>query len=290
MASKIPQDLIDYLHTMIIPDGGESLIILENLENTDFISMPDNHFHGAIVRGTPTPEQSEQLSRVLRPGAHCLLIAPDHQPTGHDGACNLEDTGFEIRDSIAWIRKADDDFWYTSKAATAERNAGMGVEDGWVWYFDKDQTLTDENEELIRGILELEDDEKIPEYVKESQLTDEIKPFFPTKKWETNPVRCLHPTIKPVKIMENLLDGVPKDQGPILDPFLGSGTTGIAALRTGHDFIGIEKNEEYLGYADKRIKHWDRESRPWGGTKIESDVEAIKKEDEEISLDDLFGL
>ena len=45
-------------------------------------------------------------------------------------------------------------------------------------------------------------------------------------------------------------------KGIVLDPFLGSGSTGIAAKLEGFDFIGIEKEEEYVKIAEARIKGW----------------------------------
>jgi len=286
---KMPQELLDYLKTMIIPEGGEALILLEGLNGTDFSTYPENHFHGIIARGTPTTGQSEQITRILRPGAHCLLIAPDSQPTGHDGACNLEDSGMEIRDSIAWVRHADNDFQYAAKASTSERNAGLGVEEAWI----RSSVLDGfdfEQEDLIREALELEEDEDIPTSVNEELLTDDIASLYPIRKWKTTTRRNRHPTVKPIKIMEHLLQDMPLDQGPILDPFAGSGTTGIACLKTGHDFIGIEKEKESMETADARIRHWDRELKPWDGAEIESDVTPEEEKEVEMSLDDLFGV
>ena len=64
-----------------------------------------------------------------------------------------------------------------------------------------------------------------------------------------------HPTVKPIKLMEYLclLTKTPTG-GVVLDPFAGSGTTGIACKKTGRDFIGIEKEEEYCKIARARIK------------------------------------
>ncbi len=63
-----------------------------------------------------------------------------------------------------------------------------------------------------------------------------------------------HPTVKPLKLMEYLcrLTRVPTG-GIVLDPFMGSGTTGIASLRTGRNFIGIEIEEDYIKIAEQRI-------------------------------------
>jgi DNA modification methylase len=46
--------------------------------------------------------------------------------------------------------------------------------------------------------------------------------------------------------------------GTVLDPFTGSGTTGIAAHLEGFDFIGIEQSEEYVAIAEARIKWWQQ--------------------------------
>lgn len=62
-----------------------------------------------------------------------------------------------------------------------------------------------------------------------------------------------HPTVKPIKLMEYLCKLITPPQGTILDPFMGSGSTGIAAKKLGFEFIGIEMNEEYLEIAKKRI-------------------------------------
>jgi site-specific DNA-methyltransferase (adenine-specific) len=50
--------------------------------------------------------------------------------------------------------------------------------------------------------------------------------------------------------------------GVVLDPFLGSGTTGCAAALEGFDFVGIEQDAEYIEIATRRIEHWKHERRP----------------------------
>lgn len=62
-----------------------------------------------------------------------------------------------------------------------------------------------------------------------------------------------HPTVKPLALMEWLVKLACPKGGTILDPFLGSGTTGKACVKTGREFIGIEKEEKYLSIAQKRI-------------------------------------
>lgn len=61
----------------------------------------------------------------------------------------------------------------------------------------------------------------------------------------------LHPTEKPVNLMVDLVRKVP---GVVLDPFMGSGTTGVACVKLGRKFIGIEIDEGYFDIACKRIQ------------------------------------
>jgi site-specific DNA-methyltransferase (adenine-specific) len=69
-----------------------------------------------------------------------------------------------------------------------------------------------------------------------------------------NPDRTgLHPTEKPVSLMAELLTDFTNEGQTILDPFMGSGTTGVAAVRMGRKFIGIEQNREYFELACKRL-------------------------------------
>lgn len=69
-------------------------------------------------------------------------------------------------------------------------------------------------------------------------------------------IKCEHPTIKPIALMEYLCRLITQPSGMILDPFMGSGTTGIAAARCGFRFIGIEQSGEYINWAQSRIEYW----------------------------------
>ena len=70
-----------------------------------------------------------------------------------------------------------------------------------------------------------------------------------------------HPTVKPLALMRYLarLTKTPTG-GIVLDPFMGSGTTGMAAVLEGRDFVGIELNAEYLEIAERRIQEAQRTS------------------------------
>jgi DNA modification methylase len=113
-------------------------------------------------------------------------------------------------------------FFYTSKAARAERNAGLeGFEErplNW--------SSGDENPGSFQ-----------------SEGTNRLAPNS-------------HPTVKPVAVMRWLVRLVAPRGSVILDPFLGSGTTGIACALEGMRFVGIERDPDYMRIAAARIGFW----------------------------------
>jgi len=62
-----------------------------------------------------------------------------------------------------------------------------------------------------------------------------------------------HPTQKPLDLLERIILASTKENDLILDPFMGSGTTGVAAMKLNRQFIGIEKNPDFVVLADKRM-------------------------------------
>jgi DNA modification methylase len=64
-----------------------------------------------------------------------------------------------------------------------------------------------------------------------------------------------HPTVKPTALMLYLIKLVTPKGGTVLDCFLGSGSTGKAAIRGGFNFVGIEREEEYIKIAEARINN-----------------------------------
>lgn len=70
-----------------------------------------------------------------------------------------------------------------------------------------------------------------------------------------------HPTVKPVALMRWLVRLVVREGDTVLDPFIGSGTTGVACAMEGRDFIGIECEAEYVEIARRRIEAADAQGR-----------------------------
>lgn len=86
-----------------------------------------------------------------------------------------------------------------------------------------------------------------------------------------------HPTQKPEELIKWCINRLPFDGGTILDPFMGSGTTGVACMKLGRKFIGIEIEERYFDIACKRVEEAWRQPRLF-------DEPRPKPRQEELSL------
>ena len=71
-----------------------------------------------------------------------------------------------------------------------------------------------------------------------------------------------HPTVKPVELMSYLVKLVTPEGGKVLDPFNGSGSTGMACVEHGFDYTGCELDPDYVAIATKRIEGWYAKTRP----------------------------
>lgn len=266
MSESLPQDLIDYLETLITPPGKRAYMIVDTAAESiwaDLAKQPNESIAAVIAMGTPTEAQSKELMRVLLPGAHLVLIAPDSEKTGHTGACRLEDEGFEIRDAILLADEAKG-LHYVPKASRKEREAGCDHLEG------KSGAEATERQEGTAGLN---------------------SPRAGAGRTATH-VKNHHPTVKPLLLMERLMADIPKGKGAILDPFLGSGSTAVAALRTGHSAIGIEREKEYLEIADARVRFWKAKSFALrhSGVRIESDVTKERPTAKKVDFAAAFGL
>lgn len=109
-------------------------------------------------------------------------------------------------------------FIYCSKASTSERNAGLK---------DLPKKKADTRSDIAAGMW----------------------------KDKNAPHQNFHPTVKPVNLMRSLIKFVTPVNGVVLDPFLGSGTTAVAAIHENIDWMGFEMNPEYATIAKRRVEH-----------------------------------
>ena len=79
------------------------------------------------------------------------------------------------------------------------------------------------------------------------------KTYYVTPTNQADKKRWGHPTVKPIEIVQNLVINSSEPSDVVLDPFMGSGTTAAACLKTGRNFIGFELDEGYHAIAQQRI-------------------------------------
>jgi len=116
-------------------------------------------------------------------------------------------------------------FFYCAKASKADRDAGL---DGF----------EAQSREAAYGSVQ------------------DARPHTPEGyEYHREPRRNIHPTVKPTDLMAYLVRLVTPSGGVVLDPFMGSGSTGKAAMREGARFIGCEMSPEYMAIAQARIEH-----------------------------------
>lgn len=126
-------------------------------------------------------------------------------------------------------------FFYTAKASSAERNAGLENTEG--------KRIGAKGNGMARTCLSCG-----------ASVLDGCD--CPDRTFE-NPVRKNHhPTVKPIDVMRWLVRLVTPAGGTVLDPFTGSGTTGIAAALEGFNFVGVEREPEYRQIAVARMEWW----------------------------------
>jgi DNA modification methylase len=99
------------------------------------------------------------------------------------------------------------------------------------------------------------------------QLPARQRDLFPNTTRRAQVVRNAHPTVKPIELMRWLIRLVTPEDGVALDPFCGSGTTGIAAILEQRRFIGVELEAEHAEIARARITHYA--SNPTAGEQLD---------------------
>ncbi len=88
--------------------------------------------------------------------------------------------------------------------------------------------------------------------------------YYVTPLNQSDKKKYKHPTIKPVNILENFVVNSCPEEGVVLDPFMGSGSTGVACVNTGRRFIGMELDPGYFEIAKKRIEDAKKEREAIG--------------------------
>ena len=140
-------------------------------------------------------------------------------------------------------------FFYVAKASKAERNKGL------------------------KGF-----DEKLPNTNDFNNLPSARSNSINTSSGKERvvlPNQNFHPTVKPIKLMQYLVKMITPPNGIVLDPFCGSGTTGVACKIDGFQFVGLEQDAEYAKIAEARIANYKPEIYITKKSKEKNNIEQI---------------
>ncbi len=228
---------------------------------------------------------SEQIYRILKPGGFFFSFSSPR--LYHRMASAIDDAGLEIRDCFLWLYTQNqakamsiNHFIDKMKISSVEKNTIKEKFNGWktpqikscfepIVMSQKPTDGTYLNNMLKNNIGLMNTNIKVgdnmfPANILTVENINEIidKSFLigkPTKKEKGDFNN--HKTVKPLDICEHLikLTAFYKD-AVILDPFVGSGTTAVAAKRLGLNYIGIDSNPEYIKISEKRLKELNKKN------------------------------
>jgi site-specific DNA-methyltransferase (adenine-specific) len=242
-------------------------------------TLNDKAAKGGVVRGLPVGMKfdksqgrrlqafmsaiSTEAYRVLKPGAFFLSFSQAR--LYHRLAVAIDDAGFEIRDMLAWKyegqAKAFSLAHFVRKQGLSQAEAAriLRLLDGR-----KTPQLKPQMEPICLGQKPREGT-FLENWLKHEtglvDITASLDGKFPGTVMEVRKPdakekgdACEHLTVKPVVLMSHLLNLFSKPGQVVLDPFSGSGTTGLAAVATGRRYIGFEIDRHYFDISERRLR------------------------------------
>lgn len=168
---------------------------------------------------------------------------------------------FYIQNRITWQRE---------KGRGALYNWKNGMEDIWFATVSKEYTF---NVDAVKTRRRVVAPYKIDGKPKDWEETDEgnFRNTHPSNFWDdisipywSMPENTAHPTQKPEKLLAKLILASSNEKDIVLDPFLGSGSTSVCAKKLGRHYVGIEQNEQYCVWSEKRLEMADSDKRIQG--------------------------
>ncbi len=212
------------------------------------------NFHGNTFRQTDyesylafTERWLELAAQLLKPNGS-LYVCCDWKSSLAIGQALMK--RFRIQNRITWQRE---------KGRSAKANWKNCMED--IWFVTPDKTYTFHAEAVLhrrRVIAPYKTDGKPKDWEETgegrfrntgaSNFWDDISvPYW------SMPENTAHPTQKPEKLLAKLILASSNEGDVVFDPFLGSGSTSVTAKKLGRHYVGIEQNEQYCVWAEKRL-------------------------------------
>ena len=244
---------LDTFETLdILPSDFVNLVIADPPYNLD------KNFHGNKFKKTSdeeyieyTKKWIEKVARITKENGSIYVCC--------DWKCSsiiekVLSEYFIIQNRITWQRE---------KGRGALKNWKNGMEDIWFATKSTDYVFNIEDVKIRRKVLapyKVDGKPKDWEETKEGNFRN----TYPSNFWDDISIpywsmveNTAHPTQKPEKLIAKLILASSNEKDIILDPFLGSGTTSVVAKKLNRKYIGIEQNEQYCAWAEKRLEDAD---------------------------------
>jgi site-specific DNA-methyltransferase (adenine-specific) len=222
-------------------------------------------------------EVSKEMFRVLKPGG--AFVSFSSPRLYHSMTMAVEESGFEIRDMLAWVYTqsqvkafSQDHIIEKDKTKSREQKDNLkelckdwrtpqlkpAIEPMCLAVKPIEGRYIDNFEKYGTGLLNTSDETKVDGKFPSNVMTTQegvldtvflVKKPTKAEKGDFN----THLSVKPLELVEHLIKLFTKDESIILDPFMGSGTTAVAAVKSNRKYIGFDINQEYIDISNKRV-------------------------------------
>ena len=239
-----------------VPDNFADLIIIDppynltkNFNGFKFNSRSDESFDEYLATWFP------QVCKKLKPNGSLYMCGDWKCTSSLQRAIEKE---LSILNRITWQRE---------KGRGAKSNWKNGMEDIWFAVKNpKDYYFDVESVKMKRKVIAPYKVDGKPKDWDESE-DGNFRITYPSNFWDdisipfwSMPENTDHPTQKPEKLYAKLILASSKPGDIVFDPFLGSGTTSVVAKKLGRNYCGIEMNQEYCLWAEKRLQMAEKDS------------------------------
>lgn len=193
------------------------------LTPNDAADRPVGSLCAVVVDGTPSDSEWKRIESALLPGALCMVV-PTIDPV--DSICQAEDLGLQVWDVIACVEH-ERDLIGCAKPSRSERDHGL------------------------QGVVEpVAGHEAVHRQEGSAGTKNPRAGAGRTREHVLNH----HPTVKPVRLMQRLVQRYLDKPGAVLDPFAGSGTTGVGAVLEGREAVLIDLDPKHADLIEGRVR------------------------------------
>lgn len=264
-----PQELSDVLDRTIIGDSFEVLKFLPPKSVDLIIADPPYNLTKSFGGSTFTRKKAAEYEQFTRRWLE--LVLPLLKDSGSIYVCcdwessliigSVLQERLCVRNRITWQRE---------KGRGASANWKNGMEDIWFATAGAEYTFNLDAVKIRRRVNAPYRAGGKPKDWNETAQGN-FRDTCPSNFWDditvpfwSMPENTAHPTQKPEKLLAKLILASSSKGDVVLDPFLGSGSTSVAAKKLGRHYIGIEQSEQYCGWAEQRLEQADSDARIQG--------------------------